>query len=123
LNVLIADDQDYIRRGLRALLSDEPEIKVCGEARNGWDAIDMVQKLRPDVVIMDISMPIVDGLQATKEIRQLFPGVRVVTVSQYELEDSRESLEAGALAHIPKTVVWEKLIPALRSLPAKNKSN
>jgi DNA-binding NarL/FixJ family response regulator len=118
LKILIVDDQEYIRRGLRALLSEETDIQVCGEAGDGWDAVDLVHKLRPDVVIMDISMPILDGLQATREIRQLFPRVRVVTVSQYELDDNlNESLSAGALAHVPKTAVWEHLIPTIRSLP------
>jgi DNA-binding NarL/FixJ family response regulator len=124
MRVLIVDDQEYIRRALRVLLSEERDMQVCGEARDGSDALDMVQKLRPDVVIMDISMPILDGLQATREIRHFFPRVKVVTVSQYELPDNlNEALDAGALAHIPKTGIWELLVPALRNLPLETSAS
>ena len=118
MRVLIADDQDYIRRGLRAYLSEQPDIEVCGEAFNGSQAIDMVRQVSPDVVIMDISMPILDGLQATRVIRKRFPRVEVITLSQYELTDLTEVLQAGARTHVPKLALWEKLVPALRSLQA-----
>jgi DNA-binding NarL/FixJ family response regulator len=116
MRILIVDDQDYIRRGLKALLSEEPGLEVCGEAQNGSDAIDMVRRTRPDVVIMDVSMPIVDGIQATRVIRQLFPSVQVITLSQYELDDLTVILNAGARTHVPKLALWEKLLPELRSL-------
>lgn len=121
MRVLIVDDQEYMRRGFRALLSGEADIEVCGEARDGSDAIEMVQKLRPDAVIMDVSMPLLDGLEATREIRHFFPRVKVVTVSQYEVADILgDAVAAGAATHVPKTAVWDKLIPALRSLPQQN---
>jgi DNA-binding NarL/FixJ family response regulator len=116
VRVLIADDQDYIRRGLKAYLSEEPGLEVCGEATNGSEAIDMARRLLPDVVIMDISMPITDGLEATRTIRRRFPRVQVITLSQYELEDPHEVLEAGALTHVPKLAIWERLIPTLRKM-------
>jgi YesN/AraC family two-component response regulator len=84
VRVLIVDDQDYIRRGLRAFLADEPGIEICGEALNGSEAIDRATNLRPDV-IMDISMPILDGLRATSVIRRNLPSIEVITLSQYEL--------------------------------------
>jgi DNA-binding NarL/FixJ family response regulator len=117
VRILIVDDQEFIRRGLRALLSEESDIQICGEAQDGNEAVKMVSLLLPDVVIMDISMPVVDGLQATRAIREFFPKVQVVTVSQYELGDLGDVLGAGARAHVPKVAVWEQLIPALRDLP------
>ena len=122
MRVLIADDQDFIRRGLRKLLAEEPDIQICGEAHNGDTAVRMVQMLLPDVVIMDISMPVLDGLQATLVIREFFPKVQVVTVSQYELADG-ETLLFGARAHVSKVVVSERLIPTLRDLPLEKTIN
>ena len=123
MRVLIVDDQDYIRRALKALLMEASDIQVCGEAQDGKDAVKMVETLLPDVVIMDISMPFVDGLLATRVIREFFPKVQVVTVSQYELGDLHDVLQAGAKVHVPKVAVWEKLIPALRDLPLEKTVN
>ena len=123
VRVLIVDDQDYIRRGLKAFLLDEPTIEICGEAVNGSDAIAKAKKLRPDVVIMDISMPIVDGLRATKVIRQMLPSIEVITLSQYELPDPSEVLKAGARTHVAKLELWDKLLPALRCLERPSAEN
>lgn len=123
MRVLIVDDQDFIRRALRALLAEEPDIQVCGEAQDGDAAVRMVQLLLPDVVIMDISMPVIDGLQATRVIREFFPKVQVVTVSQYDLGDVADVWLAGAHAHVPKVAVWERLVPALRDLPLEYSVN
>jgi chemotaxis response regulator CheB len=122
IRVLIADDQDFIRRRLRALLAEEPDIEICGEAHNGDTAIRMVEMLLPDVVIMDISMPVLDGLHATLVIREFFPKVRVVTVSQYEAGDLGEGF-SGAHAHVPKVAVSERLVRILRDLPLEKTVN
>lgn len=98
-------------------------MQLCGEANNGDAAVRMVQMLLPDVVIMDISMPVLDGLQATLVIREFFPKVQVVTVSQYELADLGEALLVGARAHVPKVAVSERLIPTLRDLPLEQTIN
>jgi len=117
VRVLIVDDQDFIRRGLRALLIEDKEIEVCGEAADGREAIAKVQELRPDVVIMDISLPGLDGLQSTREIRRTFPATQVITLSQYEIPDVvKEARRAGAITHVPKALLWARLIPALKRL-------
>jgi PAS domain S-box-containing protein len=115
VRVLIVDDQEFIRRGIRAVLSDTDDIEVCGEAVDGHEAILRTRQLMPDVVIMDISMPILDGIEATREIRRMFPKVRVLTLSQYDLPDvAREAVQAGAATHVSKVYVWTQLVPALR---------
>jgi PAS domain S-box-containing protein len=116
VRVLIADDQEFIRRGLRAVLSDS-DIEVCGEAIDGREAILKARDLNPDVVIMDISMPRFDGLEATREMRRLLPHIPVLTLSQYDTaEVRREALNAGATSHVSKTLVWTTLVPALRNV-------
>jgi PAS domain S-box-containing protein len=115
VRVLIVDDQEFIRRGIRAVLSDAEDIHVCGEAVDGREAITKTRQLKPDIVVMDISMPRLDGIEATREIRHTFPSVRVLTLSQYELPDvMKEALEAGAATHVSKIYVWTQLVPALR---------
>lgn len=119
MRVLIADDQEFIRRGLRAVLSDS-DIEVCGEAIDGREAILKARDLNPDVVIMDISMPRLDGLEATKQMRRLLPHIPVLTLSQYDTaEVRREALNAGATSHVSKTLVWTTLVPALRNVLLK----
>ena len=121
MRVLIVDDQDFIRRGLRALLTEVKDFEVCGEAEDGREAIERVQELKPDLVIMDISLPKLDGLQATREIRRTFPATQVITLSQYEIPDVvREARRAGAVTHVPKALLWARLLPALKNLAAKD---
>jgi PAS domain S-box-containing protein len=124
VRVLIVDDQEFIRRGVRAVLSEEEDIYVCGEATDGREAIAKTLELKPDVVIMDIRMPRLDGLEATREICRDLPGVQVVTLSQYDLpEIVKEAREAGAVTHVSKLFVWTLLVPALRSLPLPGASS
>jgi PAS domain S-box-containing protein len=118
VRVLIVDDQEFIRRGVRAVLIEEEDIEVCGEAVDGRDAIAKALELKPDVILMDIRMPRLDGLEAAREIHRNLPDVHIITLSQYDLpEVITEAMEAGAVTHVSKLFVWTLLVPALRSLP------
>ena len=120
MRVLIVDDQEFIRRGVRAVLTEEEDIEVCGEAVDGRDAILKALELKPDVVLMDISMPRLDGLEAAREIHRQLPHVYIITLSQYDLpEIIKEAMEAGAVTHVSKLFVWTLLVPALRNLPVR----
>jgi CheY-like chemotaxis protein len=117
VRVLIVDDQEFIRRGIRAALSIAPEIAVCGEASDGSEAIEKARQLNPDVVLMDISMPGLDGLDGTRELRRMLPNVQVVTVSQYDIPGMvKEALAAGAARHVSKLFIWDSLVETLRGL-------
>ena len=110
--VLIADDSARARDGLRALLTIRPEIEVVGEATNGQDAVRLVAECRPDIVLMDLHMPVLDGIQATKLIKQQWPGVIVVVLTMYAVEQS-SALAAGADAFLIKGSAPDRLLAAL----------
>ncbi len=115
--VLICDDHALVRRGLRAILSAHPTWEVCGEASRGQEAIQKSIELRPDVVIMDVSMPGLSGLQATREIRQALPQTEVLIVSMHEsLEMVRSARAAGARGYMVKSESDARLLEALESV-------
>lgn len=115
VRVIIADDQSFIRRGLRALLSGEKDIVVCAEAVDGGDALAKSLELKPDVVIMDIVMPRMDGIEATRLVRKVLPQAKVLSLSQYDIPEMiSEAQKAGAAAFVSKLLVWDKLIPSLK---------
>ncbi len=115
LRVLIADDHEIVREGLISLLSDEHSIQVVGQAANGREAVDLADRLRPDVVIMDVAMPLIEGDEATRQIKQHLPDTRVVALSMYEEEETRERMRrAGAEAYVLKTAPSEELLAAIR---------
>src|ERR1700734_3204874 len=112
--ILIVDDNEAVRRSLRSLLSSRTDWNVCGEAVDGLDALEKVKALRPDVVLMDISMPRMNGLDATRILRRDFPESRVVIVSQNHPDVvSRQAREVDAAAYVEKTVLSEHLLPIL----------
>jgi len=114
-HVLIADDQDFIRRGVRDVLSDEKDIEVCAEAIDGRDALGKALELKPDVVIMDIIMPRMDGIKATRLLRKVLPETKILSLSQYDIPEMVDEMErAGAAAFVSKLLVWDKLVPSLR---------
>jgi DNA-binding NarL/FixJ family response regulator len=110
--VLIADDSVRAREALCALLTMWPEIEVVGEAANGQDAVRLVAECRPDVVLMDLHMPVLDGVQATQLIKQQWPAVTVIVLTVYAVEQSA-ALAAGADAFLIKGGVPDRLLAAL----------
>jgi len=103
IRVLLADDHDILRQGLRLLLGMQAEIDVVGEARTGREAIEMVQELKPDVVVMDISMPDIDGLEACQHIRRLEPATQVLMLTMHESEEYfLKALRVGAAGYLVK---------------------
>jgi len=114
LRVLLADDHEIVRAGLISLLSDEDTIKVVGQAANGREAVHLAIQLRPDVVIMDVSMPLMDGDEATRQIKQQLPKTRVVALSMFDEPETIERMHAaGAEAYVLKTAPSEELLAAI----------
>jgi DNA-binding NarL/FixJ family response regulator len=117
IRILIADDHEVIRFGLRMLLGAEPDITVIGEAVDGRAAVAMVATDPPDIVLMDLSMPVLDGVSATREIVTIAPSVQVLVVTA-DARDStvREAFDAGASGYVLKDSSPETLLDAIRSV-------
>lgn len=112
ISVLIADDQALVRAGFRMIVESQPDMKIAGEAENGRQAIDLVKRERPEVTLMDIRMPSLDGIAATREVAGL---TRVVILTTYELDEYVfDALGAGASAFLLKAAPPEDLIKAIR---------
>jgi DNA-binding NarL/FixJ family response regulator len=115
--ILIVDDHALLRAGLRALLAEEPDIEVAGEAENGQDAILAVGRLAPHLVLMDLSMPAMNGIDATAEIKRRYPAVRVLVMTLHKTEDYvHASLKAGADGYILKDATQEEMRVAIHSV-------
>ncbi|MFJ4866746.1 response regulator [Streptomyces sp. NPDC088748] len=115
IRVLIADDQPLVRRGLALILGPDPEFEVVGEAEDGARAVALAQQLRPDVVVMDIRMPVLDGVQATEELARTLPETRVLALSTFDMDEYVvAALRAGAYGFLPKDISPEELIAAVR---------
>ncbi|MFJ3514342.1 MULTISPECIES: response regulator [unclassified Streptomyces] len=119
IRVLIADDQPLVRRGLALILGPDPEFEVVGEAEDGARAVALAQQVRPDVVVMDIRMPVLDGVRATEELARTLPGTRVLALSTFDMDEYVvAALRAGAYGFLPKDISPEELIAAVRIVHA-----
>ncbi|BFV58947.1 response regulator transcription factor [Kitasatospora sp. CMC57] len=119
IRVLIVDDQPLVRRGLSLILSPDPSFEVVGEAENGAQAVTLARRLRPDVVVMDIRMPVLDGVAATGELAAAVPDCRVLALSTFDLDEYVVgALRAGAYGFLPKDSSPEELGAAIRTVHA-----
>lgn len=117
LRVIIADDHKIMREGLRALLQKEPGIELIGEAAGGRDAVRLAQELKPDVMVMDVAMPDLSGIEATRLIHAALPGVKVIALSMHsDRRFVREMLAAGASGYLLKDAAYEELSKALQAV-------
>ena len=119
IRILLADDHGIIRQGLRSLLEKQPDMEVVGEAEDGQKALELIRQLVPDVVIMDVTMPNLNGIGATKQITREFPKVKVLALSIHSNKRFvADMLRAGAAGYILKECLLEEFIEAIRTITA-----
>jgi DNA-binding NarL/FixJ family response regulator len=117
VRLLIADDHALVREGMRAMLAREPGLEVVGEAENGWEALELCRELRPDLVLMDVRMPEMDGLAATREIKDEYPATSVLVVTTHESpEYLMDAIRAGAAGYVLKDSTKQQLLNAVRGV-------
>lgn len=117
IRLLLADDQPLFRQGLASLLSLEDDIEVVGEANNGKEAIALAEQLQPDIILMDVRMPICDGVEATRAIHQRYPWIRILVLTTFDEDEYVwQSLEAGALSYLLKSTPSQEVATAIRNL-------
>jgi two-component system response regulator NreC len=119
IRLLLVDDHAVVRSGLRMLLANEKDVDIVGEAGSAGEAIELVKSLSPSVVLMDIGLPDKSGIEATQEIRKLYPNIAVVALTIHEDEEYFfKMLEAGARGYVPKRAAPEELLTAIRAAAA-----
>ncbi|MFN8244325.1 MAG: response regulator transcription factor [Ferruginibacter sp.] len=117
IRLLIADDHEIFRDGFRLMLTKYPDIILAGEASNGRELVELTASLQPDVIITDIKMPVMDGIEATKKIVEQFPGIGVIGLSMYDEDELIiEMLEAGARGYLIKNAGKEQITEAIRTV-------
>lgn len=115
IRILTADDHHLIRAGVSSFLATQPGLDVVAEAANGEEALEKYREVRPDVVLMDLSMPVMDGLAATRAILEEFPDARVVVLTTYEGdEDIHRALDAGAVGYLVKDMMAHEVVKTIR---------
>jgi DNA-binding NarL/FixJ family response regulator len=121
ISVLLVDDHTVVRQGLRALLRSEEDIEVIGEAENGRVAVQLARKTPPDVVVMDVAMPLLNGLEATRQILKALPSTRVLVLTSYGDDDCVQQLtEAGVSGYLIKQTAANDLVKAIREVQKGN---
>jgi len=117
IKLLVADDHKIFRQGIKKLLEEEKDLQVVGEAKDGRDAVKKTQELKPDVVLMDVAMADLNGLQATRQIKKTVPDTKVLMVTMHKNEEYvLQSFQAGASAYVLKEGAVEELVAAIRSV-------
>ena len=117
IRILVADDHDIVRKGVTSLLANRPDWQVCAEASNGRDAVSLAEKFRPNVAILDLSMPELNGLEATRQIRVRVPETEILVFSMYENEQFvRSLLAAGARGYVLKSDIANQLLTAVETV-------
>lgn len=117
VKVFIVEDHEIVRQGIRALLEGNDEVEIVGEAVNGADAIEKLRNISPDVILMDMNMPVMNGLESTRVIKKNFPSVKVLTLSMHDHESYlSDMLEAGASGYILKNSSREELLFAIKKI-------
>src|SRR5262245_58432100 len=117
IRILLADDHNIVRKGLRGILEDYDGWHVCGEAANGREAIELALELKPDIVVMDLAMPELNGIEATKQIKKLLPQIEVVILTMHDTEELIYSaLQAGARGFVLKSNDELELVRAIREI-------
>lgn len=117
MRILLADDHGIVRRGMRSLLDTEPGIEVVGEAANGREALKLIETLKPDLAILDVAMPMLNGIEVTAQAMKAFPDLKVIILSMYADESYVvRALTAGARAYLLKEATEEDLLPAVRAV-------
>ena len=117
IKVLIADDHPLMRHGLATLLGADPSLQIVGEAKNGADAVEKAGELKPDVIVMDLSMPVMDGVEATRRIREANPDIKVLILTTYGTSaDIAHAIDAGASGALVKDAEYDRLVSAIQAL-------
>ncbi len=124
LRVLLADDHRIVREGLFSLLSEEKDIEVVGEAANGREAVNLAYRLQPDIVVMDVAMPLISGDEATRQIKAHLPKTRIIALSMYNEPTRRETMyQSGAESYVLKNAPSEELLAAIRGTPLQSEQS
>jgi len=116
IRVMVVDDHDMVRRGLAAFLKAKPDLELVGEAGNGREALEKCTELQPDVILMDLMMPEMDGAAATRAIREQCPQIKIIALTSFQKrEQVQEALQAGAISYLLKNVSVDDLAEAIRA--------